>query len=80
MRILIAVPMVLLAAIVAAQAQTAPGTFTETYTTTVTTTTPNTVTGTVSCALSSTGTVLTCTFSQALQPNATVQITIPSGL
>lgn len=59
-----------------AVAQTAGGTFTETYPVTTTTT----VNGTVSCTLSSTSTVLTCTFSQAVQPNATITISIPSGL
>jgi len=59
-----------------AQAVTAPGTFTETYPVTTTTT----VNGTVSCVLDTTSTILTCTFSQTVQPNATITISIPSGL
>lgn len=58
-----------------ASAQSASGTFVETYPVTTT----QTVNGTVTCVLT-TATVVTCTFSQALQPNASISITIPSGL
>ena len=59
-----------------AAAQTATGTFTALVPVTTTTT----VNGTVSCVLSSTGLVLTCTFSQAIPATASVTLTLPSGL
>ena len=68
--------LLLLALASPAAAQTATGTFSATIPVTTTTT----VNGTVTCVLSSTGTVLTCTFSQAIPANASVTLALPSGL
>lgn len=66
----------LLLSAMTAVAQTASGTFVAQVPVTTTTT----VNGTVSCTLSATGLVLTCSFSQAIPANATVTLTLPSGL
>lgn len=75
MKFLIALSLLLASAVIAV-AQTATGTFVASVPVTTTTT----INGTVSCNLSVTGTVLTCTFSQAIPANAAVTLTLPSGL